>query len=105
MRGEYWCISFTTRAELAGWPDQRSWGETKRLDLRDMLSRCATTYPDEETCSIWAQVMRESRRSGRTMAFADDWIAATALQYGIPLATAGYQDFAHLASLEIYRIS
>ncbi|MBI4903344.1 MAG: PIN domain-containing protein [Acidobacteria bacterium] len=39
------------------------------------------------------------------MAFADAWIAATALQYGIPLVTADYRDFEHLAGLDLLRIS
>jgi predicted nucleic acid-binding protein len=64
----------------------------KHIDL------CTTLFP-EETCTLWVDIMDESRSVGRPIATADAWIAATARQWELPLVTTDHQDFEHLDGL------
>ena len=98
------CISFMTRAELLLWPKVNRWGDERRSRLFQHITEYTTLLPDEETCEIWADVMAESRRKGRPMEAPDAWIAATAMQWKLPLMTADHRDFNHLAGLTLIPI-
>jgi predicted nucleic acid-binding protein len=71
-------VSFMTVAELDAWALQRNWGRRTRQRLERHLTRFTFHYPDRELCRVWAAVMTAGRRSGRPIAPADSWIAATA---------------------------
>lgn len=58
-------------------------------------------YPDEKLCGIWAQVTGDGRRTGRNIACADAWIAATAIALGCPLLTHNPSDFRGVAGLTV----
>jgi tRNA(fMet)-specific endonuclease VapC len=92
-------ISFMTRAELLLWPARGSWGERRYRDLRTHLDLYTTLYTDAETCERWVEISIRSRRAGRPMSAGDIWIAATALQWQLPLVTANHRDFDHLDDL------
>ena len=47
------------------------------------------------------EVTDTARRSGKPIAVADAWIAATALSYGVPLVTHNVGDFAGLPGLTV----
>ena len=53
---------------------------------------------DEETAEFYAQVFRELKLKGRPIPSNDLWLAATALQHGLALAT--YDDhFSHISGI------
>ena len=94
-------ISFMTRAELLLWPRHQHWGPKRANDLLQHVDLCTTIFPDEQTCMQWVDVVSESRLAGRPITTADAWIAATALQWDLPLVTADYRDFEHVAGLTL----
>jgi predicted nucleic acid-binding protein len=92
-------LSFMTRAELLLWPRANAWGAARHSRLSQHIGQFTTLYADEDTCTVWASIMAESRRLGRPITTADAWIAATAKQWNLPLVTANYRDFDHLTGL------
>lgn len=86
-------LSFITLAELYCWPEERHWSLRRRAELLRFLQPYAIVYPDDALCQLWALLMAGTRRSGRTLPFADSWIAATALQLDLPLVTHNPVDF------------
>jgi predicted nucleic acid-binding protein len=105
VSGQQWFISFMTRSELLLWPRVNLWGEHRREELWKHIDLCTTLFPDEHTCAHWADIVAESRKAGRAITTADAWIAATARQWDIPLVTADYRDYEHLADLTVVPIS
>ena len=97
-------ISFMTRAELTLWPVANNWGETRRAALSEHMALYTTIYPDERTCAIWAEVVNRCRRTGQPIQTADAWIAATARQWGIPLVTTDFRDYAAIDDLDVVPI-
>ncbi len=48
---------------------------------------------DAETASHWAQLLTDLKNHGRAMPIKDSLIAATALQFSLPIATRNTKDF------------
>ncbi len=90
-----------TRAELLSWPKRNAWGETRIAQLQTRIDQFLTIYPDSRTCEIWSKIRFESRRRGRQIDVADAWIAATALQFDVPLITRNIRHFDAIDNLEI----
>ena len=99
--GQQWFISFMTRAELLLWPRVHNWGPLRRDELLKHIELCTTLFADETTCTVWADIMSESRGAGRAITSADAWIAASARQWGLALVTADHRDFEHLDDLTL----
>lgn len=99
-----WFISFMTKAEIVLWPMNNAWGARRRAELAEHLAEFTTLLPDDDSPRFWAEVMAESRRLGRPMDAADAWIAATAIQWELPLITNNSRDFEHLSQLTLIRI-
>lgn len=71
-----------------------------RLELEQFLdtARVDTIALDDETAEFYAQVFSELRQKGRPIPSNDLWLAASALQHGLALAT--YDDhFRHISSI------
>jgi predicted nucleic acid-binding protein len=94
-------ISFMARAELLLWPRQNRWGPKRASELEKHVELFTTLFADEHTCRHWADIVAESRSVGRSMTTADAWIAATAIQWDLPLVTADYRDFEHVRGLTV----
>jgi predicted nucleic acid-binding protein len=94
-------VSFMTIAELAFWAEERNWGQRTRDRLERFLLGFAVQYPDRVLCGLWGTVMAAARRAGRPIGPADAWIAATALRYGVPLATHNPSDYAGVPGLSV----
>jgi tRNA(fMet)-specific endonuclease VapC len=94
-------ISFITLAELERWPLIANWGARRQQQLKKHLRRYAVQHSSAKLCRSWAEVMYDARRSGQTISANDAWIAATALQLGVPLVTHNRSDFAGVAGLTI----
>jgi predicted nucleic acid-binding protein len=90
-----------TKAELEVWPMQNAWGPKRTAKLRKHVELCTTLFPDEKTCTHWAKVVSEGRSAGRPVTTADGWIAATAIQWELPLVTADYRDFEQIEGLTL----
>jgi len=60
-----------------------------RIELDQFLdsARVGTIAVDEETAEFYAQVFSELRQKGRPIPSNDLWLAASALQHGLALAT------------------
>ena len=94
-------VSFMTVAELERWSLQRNWGDARKTRLSIYLNRFSLVLVDRTLCQIWASVSDVARRNGRPIQTADAWIAATAVQLGLPLVTNNRGDFAGVDGLRL----
>jgi predicted nucleic acid-binding protein len=104
VAGRQLIISFTTRAELMLWPVVNNWEGPRRAALERHITLYTTLYPDEHTCAIWAEIVGQCRRAGRPIQTADAWIASAARQWGVPLATTDFRDYAAVEDLDVVPI-
>jgi predicted nucleic acid-binding protein len=63
-----------------------------------------TLYPDERTCALWAAIVDQCRRAGRTIQAADAWIASSARQWDCPLVTTDFKDYEAIEGLDVIPI-
>jgi len=94
-------LSFMTVAEMRRWALGRDWGEARRQALEAYLARYVILYANDALCDRWAEATDSARRLGRPIAAADAWVAATALQQGVPLVTHNGAHFAGVAGLSM----
>ncbi len=94
-------ISFMSLAELRRWTVERNWGERRRQELEDYLTRYLVIHSDDQMCDRWAQAMNSARLRGHPIAPADAWIAATALLLDLPLVTHNGADYEGISGLRV----
>jgi predicted nucleic acid-binding protein len=104
VAGHQLVISFMTQAELWLWPIANNWGEARRAALEQHMALYLRLYPDERTCAIWASVVDRCRRAGQPIQTADAWIASAARQWGCPLVTTDFGDYAAVDDLDVVPI-
>jgi predicted nucleic acid-binding protein len=106
VAGHQLLMSFMTRSELLLWPTANNWGEPRRAALEQHMDLFLTVYPDERTCTIWADVVDQCRRRGRRIRIqtADAWIASAAQQWDCPLVTTDFSDYAAVDELNVVPI-
>ena len=68
-------VSFMSLAELRRWTLERSWGENRREELENYLTRYLILHSDDEMCSRWTDAMNSARKRGQFVAPADAWIS------------------------------
>ena len=88
-----------TLAELERWSLERAWGERRKLELAQHLTRYAVLPVSREFCGKWAEVSFAAKRKGRPIQTADAWIAASALHYQAPLITNNPSDYSAVDGL------
>jgi predicted nucleic acid-binding protein len=93
--------SFQTFAELRYWYIRHRWSEHRWKILLEYLEQYTRVEHSIPISDHWAYAMYSSQKAGRRMLAADAWIAATALELGIPLVTHNKKDFLGLDGLEI----
>jgi len=93
LAGRPLTVSLFTVAEIEYGMEAKNWGASRRDLMRRFLTRFTTLLPDAETARLWARIKNGCEKKGRPIAFADAWIAATALQLNVPLATYNASDF------------
>jgi tRNA(fMet)-specific endonuclease VapC len=101
LAGKLLVISFMTVAELDRWALERNWGAARRARMEQYLRNFVVHPFDRFLCLRWAEVTVGARRKGYTIETADAWIAATALQHGIPLVTHNPADFRGIDGLVV----
>ena len=67
--------------------EAKNWGVGRRDLMRLFLTRFTPLLPDTETAGLWARIKINCEKKGRPITFADAWIAASAVQLNVPLAT------------------
>ena len=101
LQGRFLVVSFMTVAELDRWALMRNWGPNRTAALERHLLGFAV-YPFNRTlCRRWAEVTDGAQRQGRPIQTADAWIAATALDLGVPLVTHNPGDYRGVIGLSV----
>ncbi len=101
LTGNTLVLSFMTLAELYRWPLERGWGFKRRADL-DAHLRGYLVYPfNQVLCHVWAEITHKAARKGTPIPRNDDWTAATALLYDLPLITHNRQHFEGIENLKV----
>jgi tRNA(fMet)-specific endonuclease VapC len=93
IKGRLLGISFMTLAELERWPPERNWGQPRRAELAQHLTRYVVLPVSRELCGKWAEVSYSANKKGRPIQTADAWIAASALYYQVPPITNNRADY------------
>lgn len=105
LQGQRLAISFMTVAELYQWAAVRQWGKRRVTQLEQSLMTNYTVLSfDIALCRKWGEVRARGRAIGKPVSPEDAWIAATALQYNLPLVTHNPRDFADISDLEIITV-
>lgn len=71
------------------------------IRVNAFLSRHKTLWPNEETLMRYAQIYTILARSNQMIGPHDLWIAATALQYELPLLTENVNEFRRVHGLHV----
>jgi tRNA(fMet)-specific endonuclease VapC len=101
LAGRPLAVSLITLAEIEYGMEAKNWGVRRRDLMRRFLTRFTPLLPDTQTARLWAQIKSNSERKGRPITFDDAWIAASALQFNVPLATNNANDFGAVEGLKI----
>jgi len=101
LDGHTLMISFMTVAELERWAIQKQWGEGRRRWLDLHLDRFVVVPFTRRMCTLWAEATVTARSRGRRIECADAWIAATAMQYDVPLVTHNRADYLGVPDLKL----
>ena len=88
LQGSEVLISFRTFEELWFGAYLRGWGERRRGVLEQFLASYRIVLPEVDLAQYTARLRADLQRAGRRLNSShDEWIAATALWLGCPLAT------------------
>ena len=71
----------------------------QHANIRDLLKFAVVLFPDQSTTEHFGQIKAELARLGRPIPDNDLWIAATARQHGLPVATRDAH-FTHVPGLK-----
>lgn len=93
-------LSVVTRMELV--QGMRSRQELPLVN-RTLVALEAKTLEIDSTISSRASLLVEAHFHGHPLMLADALIAATALQYGLPLLTGNHKHYRNLPGLEVQR--
>lgn len=99
LENQFLFLSFMTYAELRGWRLNRDWGTNLTTQLESSLRRHSIQNSNQRICDLWAEIIFESRKTGKTIAHPDAWIAATAIALDVPLVSHNARHFRHIERL------
>lgn len=104
LLGQQWYVSFMTLAEIYRWPYAQNWSEARRRHLENFIKSRFVVLPfNNHLAWVWAELVGRTLK-GQPMALADSWIAATALQNGMPLVTHNARHFRGVPGLTIVTV-
>jgi predicted nucleic acid-binding protein len=101
LTGQLLVMSFMTLAEIRYGMLQAHWGATRVARMEAYLKQFVLYGCDSDLCTTWAQVVHSERASGRVVSAQDAWIAATAIQNGVPLVSHNRRHFAGIQNLTL----
>lgn len=70
-------------------------------EVADFLDRFATLWPSDETLQVYVRLFVELRRSNGMVGPHDLWIAASAVEHGLPLLTRNGPELGRIPGLRI----
>ena len=85
IRGQRAVISFQTLEEVRFGAYKAGWGDRRINDLNRYLRQYEVIWPNPELVEVSARLRVRQEETGRRLATADSWIAATALLLRCPL--------------------
>lgn len=94
-------IAAQSIAELRFGAYRRNWGSKRLGILESFISHHLPIYPNDAICTAWAKVRAETEQEGRHISQGDAWIAATALEFRLPLVTHNRKDFDFIPNLDL----
>ncbi len=94
-------ISFMTLAEIRFWMLQAGWGARRVARMEAYLKQFVLHPSDSDLCDVWARVVYSERAKGRVISAQDAWIAASAIQNGVPLVTHNRKHFEGVDNLVV----
>lgn len=103
LKGHRAVISFQTLEELRFGAYKAGWGERRMTDLNRHLEQYEVIWPNPELVEICARLRVRQEETGRRLATADSWVAATALLLKCPLV-AGDTDFERVDGLTLMSV-
>jgi tRNA(fMet)-specific endonuclease VapC len=101
LNGHAVLIAAQSVAELRFGALRVRWGERRTARLEALIKACPVVYPNDAICTRWARVRANAEWIGRQLGASDAWIAATALELGIPLVTHNKKDFEFVDDLTV----
>jgi tRNA(fMet)-specific endonuclease VapC len=101
LQGHAVLIAAQTVAELRYGAFRVGWGTRRTARLEALMAAYPVVYPNDAICTVWASVRADVERAGRNISSNDAWIAATALELGVPLVTHNARDFKTVKGLTI----
>ena len=87
LQGKLLVLSPMIISELERWALERNWGAARRYAMEQHLKQYVVQPFTITLCHAWAKTVHTARRNGFTISCADAWIAAVAVDHGIPLVT------------------
>jgi predicted nucleic acid-binding protein len=100
LAGKIVGIAFVTVAEMQYGAERAAWGQRRRQQLEEHLKNFVVLPYSNEIAKLYARVMVERERAGRSISWPDAWIAATAIWHDIPLVT-NDGDFTGVSGLKL----
>ena len=106
LRGRLLAIAVQTRVELLAWPLRRGWGVARRTQMNKSVEQLQTIDVTPVVQNAYVRLSVWAANSGhpihQKIHASDRWIAATALAYGLELATGDkvYSDVQDLRLLD-----
>jgi tRNA(fMet)-specific endonuclease VapC len=101
LNGKDLVISFMSVAELYRWSEEKKWGMQRISTLEEHIRKLVVCPADRNLCKTWGRVMTESKKKGKPIQCADAWIAATAINFGLPLVTHNSNHFSSIEELMV----
>ena len=101
LTNQFMIVSFMTLAELRHWSLGSNWGAKRKADFENYMRRYSIHHSTTDLCDIWAEIIDNGNRTGKLIATADAWIAATALYYNVPLVTHNAKDVQNVQGLTV----
>lgn len=101
LSGHTVLIASQTVAELRFGAFRVGWGERRIARLEALIKAYPVVYPNDAVCTRWARVRAHAEHRGRQLGGSDAWIAATALELGVPLVTHNKKDFEFIDDLTV----
>ncbi len=70
-------------------------------EVQEFLNRHKTLWPDDSTLTIYSRICAQLYRANQMIGPHDLWLAATALQYKLPLLTRNVNEFQRVSGVQV----